>query len=252
MGASILWERNVVSALKFHPEVKAKWYAIDRKGKRGQVATFTSPAFFSFHTVNAFQEDGSDGSTVDIFCDTIQHPDDSIIHRLYYENIVSTGTNPAVGETGSPSLVRYKLPGIPKQGKGKGTPSAEVITTIPDAGELPTINPLYETRKQRYMYSVISRGYSSFFDGLGKVDLETKEITYWGKEPKPHTPGEAIFVPDGTNESEDAGYILSVVLDGEKGTSYLVCLDAKSMTEVASAQCNHAIGVGTHGVHYKG
>ena len=214
--------------------------------------TLSSPAFFSFHTVNAFQVDDSGGSTVDIFCDTIQHPDDSVIQKLYYENVVSTGTNATVGATRSSSLVRYKLPGIPKQGKGKGTPSAEVITTIPDAGELPTINPLYETKNQRYVYSVVSRGYASFYDGLGKIDLETKDITYWGKEPKPHTPGEAIFVPDGTHESEDAGYLLSVVLDGEKGTSYLVCLDARTMTEIASAECSHAIGVGTHGVHYKG
>lgn len=252
-GASILWERNIISSLKFHHDAKAMWYVIDRRGTRGHIATFQSPAFFSFHTVNAFQE--NDGDFVNIYCDIIQYPDDSVLSKLYYENIVSTSTSPTMGDIGTQTLVRYKLASVPKQGNdgqiGKDIPSAEVINTIPDAGDLPTINPLYATKKQRYVYSVVARGYSSFFDGLAKFDLETKEVTYWGKEPKPHTPGEAIFVPDGTDESEDAGYLLSVVLDGEKGTSYLLCLNARDMTEVARAECSHAIGMGFHGAHYK-
>lgn len=255
-GASVLWERNIISSLKFHPDAKAKWYVVDRKGGRGHIATLHSPAFFSFHTVNAFQEDTGETDTVNVYCDLIQYPDDSVLQKLYYENIVSTGTSPTIGDMGNPSFVRYKLCSIPKQGKDSrkdsDMPSAEAIATVPAAGDLPTINPRYTTKKQRYVYGVVSRGYASFFDGLGKTDLETGKVVYWGKEPKPHTPGEAIFIPDGTEETEDAGYLLSVVLDGETGTSYLLCLNARDMTEVARAECPHAIGFGFHGAHYGG
>jgi len=89
---------------------------------------------------------------------------------------------------------------------------------------------------------------SSFMDGLAKVDIETKESKIWGKDK--HTPGEAIFVPDGTDEAEDAGYLLSVVLNGETGTSSLVCLDARDMTEVGRADCGVPVGFGFHGAHY--
>ncbi|KLU83744.1 hypothetical protein MAPG_02795 [Magnaporthiopsis poae ATCC 64411] len=50
---------------------------------------------------------------------------------------------------------------------------------------------------------------------------------------------------------EDDGCLLSVVLDGHKGTSYLVCLDAKTMVEVGRAELDFPIGIGFHGAHMK-
>ncbi|BCS30620.1 carotenoid oxygenase family protein [Aspergillus puulaauensis] len=246
-GASVLWERNIIDALKFNPQAETTWLVIDKKGDRGHVATFTSPPFFSFHTVNAFQED-RDGM-VDIMCDIIQFSSDSILRNLYFENILSTGEGKPPHDGDIPSLVRYKLSGVPTQGAKKHVAAAEVVMKIDAAGELPTINPMYATRRQRYAYGIIDRGHSSFVDGLAKTDLETGEITYWSKEPQPHTPGEAIFIPDGTNEAEDAGYLLSVVLDGENGRSYLLCLSARDMTEIARAEAEHAIALGLHGHH---
>ncbi|KAL4769139.1 carotenoid oxygenase [Aspergillus nidulans var. acristatus] len=247
-GASVLWERNIIDALKFDPDAQAKWLVIDRHRGRGLVATFASPAFFSFHTVNAFQEENDDGS-VDIYCDVVQFADDAVLRHLYYENVLSTGQGAPVYNAGRPSLVRYKLSAVPREGRKKGTAAATVISNIAGAGELPTINPGYATRRQRYVYGIVDRGLSSFVDGIAKTDIETGQVTCWGREPKPHTPGEAIFVSDGTGDGEDAGYLLSVVLDGETDTSYLVCLSARDMTEVARAECDHAIGMGLHGVH---
>lgn len=64
-----------------------------------------------------------------------------------------------------------------------------------------------------------------------------------------HTPGEAIFVPDPDRNEEDGGFLLSVILDGEKGTSYLLCLDAENMQEVGRAEVGVAVGFGFHGCH---
>ena len=84
-------------------------------------------------------------------------------------------------------------------------------------------------------------------DGIVKTDLETKKTTYW--DHPHHTPGESIFVPDPTGNTEDAGFLLSVILDGDKGTSYLLCLDARTMKEVGRAECDVAVGIGFHGRH---
>jgi torulene dioxygenase len=56
-------------------------------------------------------------------------------------------------------------------------------------------------------------------------------------------------VRDPNGEGEDAGYLLSVILDGDRGTSYLLCLDAGSMREVGRAECGVAVGMGFHGKH---
>ena len=45
--------------------------------------------------------------------------------------------------------------------------------------------------------------------------------------------------------------ILSVVLDGKQGHSFLLVLDAASFTELARAKVPHAIPFGFHGAYTK-
>jgi torulene dioxygenase len=259
-GVKILWERNIMDAINpFDPKSLVKWIVIDRKHGKGVVARFESPAMFSFHTVNAWQEPAEKDGTVNIYCDIIQFKNLDILHKFYYDNLVSTGSGvqdyaqePKRSNI-SPSFVRYCLANVSfrsqKLEKAIKTPKAKMILHIPSplVGELPRINPNYFTKKSRFVYSVADEGHSSFLDGLVKLDTETKEATYW-RTPK-HTPGEAIFIQDPYKEEEDAGYLLSVVLDGEMGTSYLLCLDAKTMKEVGRAECEVPVGFGFHGSH---
>jgi torulene dioxygenase len=263
LGANILWERNILDSLaKFGPKAETRWLVIDRKHNRGLVAAFTSSAIFSYHTVNAWQEESADGKT-NIFCDLVQYPNLDNLHALYYDNLMSTGPNATKSYNGKnennttrPTFARYRLAGIPNlsnpsiRPRTNELPKADLLFHLPSPsiGEFPTISPLLRTQKARYVYSILDRGLSSFFDGLVKTDLETKEVLYW-EQPK-HTPGEAIFVPDPSKgEQEDAGWLLSVVLDGERGVSYLLVLDAGDMTEVGRADVGMAVGFGFHGVH---
>ena len=48
--------------------------------------------------------------------------------------------------------------------------------------------------------------------------------------------------------NEDDGVLLSVVLDGSAGTSFLLVLDATDLTEVARAQAPHHIPFSFHGM----
>ncbi|KAH7030667.1 carotenoid oxygenase [Microdochium trichocladiopsis] len=137
----------------------------------------------------------------------------------------------------------------------------------PHVGELPTINPAYSTRRYRYFYSLPNTGKTALLDSIAKTDIDTQKSLFWDN-PKGHTPGEAIFVPrpkgaawgfdkeagvrgdsDEEERAEDDGVLLSVVLDGFGKTSYLVCLDARTMKEVGRAECDWAIGHGFHGMH---
>jgi torulene dioxygenase len=265
LSLSILWERNMLDALsKFDPEARTLWLVVDRKHGCGLVAKYSSPAVFCFHSINAWQETAADG-TASVFCDLVEFPNLDILHRFYYDNLVSTGPgvcNYAGGnrENIQPSMARYHLANIPTATSKKAAPTtaAEAVITLripgPAIGELPTINPHFSTRKARYVYTVVDRGHSSFFDAICKTDLDSRTATVW--ESPHHTPGEPIFIPaarhadsaDSDGEAaEDDGVLLSVVLNGDTGMSYLLCLDASTLQEVGRAECDAAVGFGFHG-----
>ena len=205
------------SLAKFDPQAETRWLVVDRKHSRGLVATFTSPAMFSYHTVNTWREDGDSGK-VNIFCDLIQYPNLDNLHALYYDNLMSIGPKASKLYDGEnditrPIFTRYCLASVPKastssaQSRGNQIPKADLLFQLPAPliGELPAINPLYRTSKSRYVYSVVDRGLSSF-NGLVKTDLETKGVPNW--EHAKHTPGEVILclIRIGAREKIAGGY----------------------------------------------
>ncbi|KFY33238.1 hypothetical protein V494_07799 [Pseudogymnoascus sp. VKM F-4513 (FW-928)] len=257
-GLGVLWERNIVDSIsRFDPARKVVWLVVDRKHGRGLVAKFTSPACFMFHSSNAWEETAADGTT-SIVCDQVEYENLDIIHRFYFENFLST--SPKAGEflkthreTVKPHFARYRLAGIPTTAKPSTvtTSPAERILTIdgPLLGEFPTINPEYATRPNRFLYSIVDSGKSSYFDSIAKTDLETKTSVFWTQDR--HTPGEAIFVPNPEGKSEDDGVLLVVNYDGDTGKSYLLCLDARDLSEMGRAGVDGVVPTGFHGRHNK-
>lgn len=260
-GFKVLLEQNMLDAFApFDPSKPVKWFVVDRRHGRGLVAEFESPACFCFHTVNSWQEANDQGGT-DIICDYMEYENLDIMQRMLYSNLVSSkdGATTMRGEQGKtsvPQLARYRLSNIGQKPLIRQT--SKVLQAKPlfktsryHTGDLPTINPRFKMTENRYVWSIVNRGYSTFLDGISKYDLRTKEVLYW-KNPQGHTPGEAIFVPNPDGIDEDDGVLLSVVLDGFGETSYLVCLDARTMKELGRAECDWAVGIGTHGAHVRG
>ncbi|KXT11743.1 hypothetical protein AC579_5026 [Pseudocercospora musae] len=253
-GLKVLWERNFLDAIvPFNESVPVQWLVVDRKGGRGLVKRFTSPAMFAFHTVNAFEET-RDGK-VDILCDVAEYPSLEMLHGIYYENLVSNAS--AAGKAGikKSHMARYRLRDINSPGTwdmAKDKPGeAERVMYLPYNGDLPTINPAYKCKSHRFVYGIRDDGKSSFYDSIQKLDVATEQSTSWCRDK--HTPGEPIFVADpARGDREDGGWVLSCVLDGEKGTSYLLCLDAETLKEVARADVGAAVGLGFHGTHIPG
>ncbi|EEY21492.1 carotenoid cleavage dioxygenase [Verticillium alfalfae VaMs.102] len=263
-GAKVLWEGSIVEALQpFDNSLECHWYVIDRRLGKGLVGEFASPAGFFFHSTNSFEDDEGN-----IICELVAYPSTTLIHRLYYDVLLNRDgkgeqflyDSKRLIET-FPGLVRYKLLRsdlVPPGSKVKSplpSPSKEWEIPAPHVGELPTINPAYACRRHRFVYSLIDRGYSTLYDGIAKTDTQTREVLVWSG-PTGHTPGEAIFVPRPSTvdkpSREDDGVLLSVVLDGYNRTSYLICLDARTMEEVGQADCNFAVGFGFHGQHITG
>ncbi|KAM0269640.1 hypothetical protein ACHAQH_009694 [Verticillium albo-atrum] len=260
-GAKVLWEGSIVEAFQpFDKSLECHWYVVDRRLGKGLVAEFKTPAGFFFHSTNSFEDDEGN-----IVCELVAYPSTAPIHRLYYDVLLNRNgkgeqifyDSKGLVET-FPGLVRYKFlrsdlaPLVGKAHLSLPSPSKEWEIPAPHIGELPTINPAYACRRHRFVYSLVDRGYSTLYDGIAKTDTQTREVLVWSG-PSGHTPGEAVFVsrPSTVDKpsQEDDGVLLSVVLDGHNRTSYLVCLDARTMEEMGQAECNFAVGLGFHGQH---
>ncbi|KAL8662589.1 MAG: hypothetical protein Q9202_004547 [Teloschistes flavicans] len=257
-GVKILWTKNVVDAIDYDPNEKNKWLVIDRHHGKGLIATFESDPFFAFHCVNAWDEPSTteEGKT-DITLDISTYENLDILKRFWYENMKSTSPS-ALDYTGQhagrarPSLHRYRLAGItgtstvPVTAKPR-TAERLFAAAKADSVELPTFNPARACKPSRYIYGVSDGANSVFLDGLIKFDTET--LTAKRRVRHAQSPGEPIFVPDPEGREEDEGVLLSVVLDGKEGRSYLLCLDAKSFEEVGRVGMECVVGFGFHGHH---
>lgn len=258
-GLSLLHNRNILDSIApLDPAKPCVWYVIDRTpANQGVLATYTSPPFFSFHTVNAYSEASpTSKNQTDIVADVVIYDDLSVLKRFYYDNLKSSSPGALAymrtkGDSSRPYIARFRLPDIPStpdERSSKRSASRDWDTSRARLClELPTMNPAFATRKHRYIYGVTDSGLSTFFDGLAKFDPVAQEPVVW--RTRGHSPGEPIFVADpaaGEGE-EDRGVLLSVVLDGYAGKSYLLVLDAKTMQEVGRAAMTGAVGFGFHG-----
>ncbi|KAK0732894.1 carotenoid oxygenase [Lasiosphaeria miniovina] len=265
-GIKIAWERNVIDAIEpFDSHKKCKWFVVDRLHGKGVVASFETDAGFFFHTVNAFEEqdvvDVRDGTT-SLFCDVIEYASLDVMSSLYYDVLLQKDkaaekfwSNDQRARDTMTHMARYhfRVPSPTEETKMDGaTPSQAVAKQLdipaPHCGELPTINPNFATRRHRYVYSLPYWGRSTSMDGIVKTDTLTREALFWDIPPG-HSPGEAIFVPRPGGTDEDDGVLLSVVLNGNTRTSFLLCLDAKTMVEAGRAEVGFAVAFGFHGTH---
>ena len=109
--------------------------------------------------------------------------------------------------------------------------------------------PGLSSKKHRCVYGVLHTVKSTLFDSIVKYDVRDQSAQTWSRHG--HTPGEPIFVADPACEEhyEDFGVLLSIVLDGAAGKSYLLVLDSKTLQEVGKAHVDGVVGFGFHGSH---
>ncbi|KAF9070227.1 carotenoid oxygenase [Rhodocollybia butyracea] len=244
-GLSILYHQNIAQAIgKWNPNLNSLFYVIDKKNGE-VVAKYQTPPFFCFHQINAFDDPEKD----DIIIDMSVYEDHSIIEHLYLDKLrtLSADTTMHMGR-----LRRFCLPSVTSPLSKSKTRQAHVEFTLPrsESIELATINPGNYQRTYRYTYGVNSSSpdIGRFADHIIKLDMQNINGGHklWGIAG--YTPSEPIFVPRPGAETEDDGVVLTVVLDGIRGKSMLVILNAQDMTECARAEMETVFPIGFHGV----
>ena len=224
-----LGKKPFIQNYVWRPDQPTKFQVVDREtgALRG---TYETDAFFCFHHVNAFER--ADGR--ELVVDLIAYEDPSIIDALYLDADGPRGALP------STELRRYVI-----DLDGGGVTYEKLAEDV----ELPRIDyGRHNTRPYRYVYC--SKSVDGWFDQLVKVDVDDGSQEVWSA-PGCH-PGEPIFVREPGTDDEDAGVVLSVVLDAAAGRSFLLVLDARSFEELARAEAPHHIPFGFHGQFLRG
>jgi carotenoid cleavage dioxygenase-like enzyme len=223
------FKTSFAGAFDWKPERGTTFTVIDRTN--GSVrARLQAEPFFTFHTVNAFEQDG------ELVVDLCAYEDASIVDMLRLAHL-------RAGE-GLPN-VRLRRFHLPLDG---GDARSEQLCD--EDMELPRI--AYRThngRPYRYAYGAGSHG-GDWVDHVVKADVKERSAQTWSA-PGCH-PGEPVFVARPGAEAEDDGVLLSVVLDTATQRSSLVVLDAADLSELARAEAPHVIPYGFHGDFARG
>jgi carotenoid cleavage dioxygenase-like enzyme len=191
--------------------------------------TYETDGFFCFHHVNAFERGD------ELVVDLCAYEDASIIDSLYLDENGPRGTAIPRSE-----LRRYRI------GLTGGGVRSEPLAD--GSLELPRID--YGRRNTRdYSYAYFTGSDTGWIDRLVKVDVRDGSRSEW--RAGGCFPGEPVFVREPGTDAEDAGVVLSVVLDANAGRSFLLVLDAGSFEEIARADAPHHIPFGFHGQYFR-
>ena len=216
--------RPYIENYRWQPERGTRFRLVNRS--TGQASgPFETDPFFGFHFVNAYEENG------DVVADICTFEDAKIVEDLYLERLRR-------GEPIAwPSLTRFRI------SPGSNRVAHEPLT---ERGlELPRINyGRNNERPYRHVWGVAVEE-TGWIDSIVAADVETGATTKWSEPDR--WPGEPVFVAEPGADAEDAGVLLSIVLDGERGNSFLLVLDARDLGELARVEVPHHIPFGFHG-----
>jgi carotenoid cleavage dioxygenase-like enzyme len=221
--------RPYIENYRWKPDLGTRFTLIDRASGRAQ-ATLTGEPCFAFHHVNAFEDDG------EVVVDLCAYEDAGIVEDLYLERLRAGA--PVRGAT----LTRFRL----HPGEGRVERSALAEEDL----ELPRIAyGSHNERPYRYVWGN-GTGDGGWLERIARVDTESGHTLSWS-EPGCY-PGEPVFVAEPGGAGEDAGALLSVVLNARSERSFLLVLDAADLGELARAEVPHHIPFGFHGQFARG
>ena len=222
-------------------------FVVPRHDAAAPVRVYQLPPAFVFHHANAAA--ATDGSG-DIIVDSVHleglalgmSPDGD------FRDVDFEGVYPY-------RLFRTRLPTAPG---GKEASTAQVSPRIV---EFPSVAPSRFGRPARYVYCAcvthptrvqpLQSWLKLDMDdaaGLARGDVAS---TVW--HPGRHCfVGEPQFVAAASPRSEDDGYLMGWIFDGERKVAAFAILDARSMTQVAMLRLKHAVPYGLHGTWVPG
>ena len=202
------------------------------------VGEYEFDSFFGFHLGNAREQHGK--ISIDVLCvedmDVMGGLSDVFLERGNDYDFLANGA----------VLTRFTLD--PATGNASREPIAGSI-----AGEFPIWNPGYTGRENRYTWlgTILENGTPYGFNAYQKIDHQTGEVLVHDFGEGRFT-SEANFIPAPQGNTEDAGYLISIVYNHARRKSEVVILDAKDMAkELAVIPLAHHVPFGFHGNFYQ-
>ncbi|HEY2333851.1 MAG TPA: carotenoid oxygenase family protein [Solirubrobacterales bacterium] len=223
-----------IENFRWKPERGTRILVWDRH-TREQIGTYETEPGFAFHHVGAWEEGGR------LVMEYVDHGTPGIIDALYLDRLRSAERT--VGRDRDPARLRRVSIDL-------GTGGIESELRSEQQIELPRINEERYLDRYRFVYGISATPEAEFdsADQLAKLDNETGESVTWSEDGC--YPGEPVFVPDPAAGKEDAGVVLSVVLDAAAERSFLLVLDAASMEQLGRCYAPHVVPHGIHGAFY--
>ena len=228
----LFWLKPYIENYQWMPYNGTRFTVIDRHSGEVKARIMTDP-FFAFHHINAFEKGNA------IFLDIDVYTDSSIIQHFYLDRLATPNSDLAFGK-----LCRYTIDMSTKRITAETLSDTCIELANYDVGRY------QNAADYRFIYavSINEDQRSGFYNQLVKVDIQGKANAHW-YQPGCY-PGEPVFVGRPGRQAEDDGVILSVVLDENVQTSFLLALDAGSFKELGRAEISHPVLFGYHGAFF--
>jgi len=210
--------------------------------KTGHVTTLATEPFYSAHHVNAYQ-DTKDELVVDI-CPT---PFSNMRDYLKLENMMNPPEKSEWVSTNKDlEFTRFKINMATEKITQSLFPNHLKSKWI-NQFDFPVINERYRGEKYCVVYGWTAFDYSRM--ALVKKNVCDSSLDkVWYVEN--HYSSEMWFLEAPDAKKEDDGVLLTIVFDGEREQSYLLLLDARTLSPVARSYLPMNLPWSAHGMHF--
>ncbi|KAJ6616396.1 Beta,beta-carotene 15,15'-dioxygenase, partial [Pseudolycoriella hygida] len=250
LTTSALFKKALSHSMTWDHSAKTRFHVASLTDGKIHPISYESDAFFTFHHINAYEEDDQ------IVVDVAAYDRGDVVMSLESSKVKKTSTtaNEATArrfvlplkvsnETVGKNLVTLKncKATAALQEKSESKPKVFLVPQhlSKEWIELPRINYHYNADKYNYFYSVSTMKDKSWTtpepDSLTKVDIENNKTICWSSEDQ--VPSEPVFIAKPGAIEEDDGVLLSALMEKhEENRVTLLVLDAKDMSELAKVK----------------
>lgn len=261
----MLMNRDQISAMAYKGSEPTFIYVFDlhsTQEDKQPVKIYQVPAFYVNHHINAYETTSADGKPLLVF-DLIAYKDGSFLSNPLSPSTTYVSHNATLLRSVRGSYAQIVRRFTLAMGEAAADSNVTwVDMPLYDAGttnEMQVEMPRFDEKRFQGLKSCIfwAQGipkddptYKLF--NLVKADLctpvgemEGRLAIVWKKDN--HLPTEPIFVPRPGATDEDDGVLLATVFDGDRAESYLLVLDAATMSQLAVAYSGYVVPVDFHG-----
>ena len=235
----VFWDAKLlqrgVHAVRFHKDLPSRFAVIPRRGSAADIRWFEADPTYVLHFLNSY-EDGDELILDGYFQEDPTPPPltdapDGYGHLMGYLDEHSFRSK----------LHRWRF------NLRDGTTREERLDER--VLEFGTFNQRFAGEPYRYVYSTTTKPGWFLFNGFVKHDLQTGRSSSYTL-PQDCYASEAPFAPRIGGVDEDDGYLVSFIINQERGTSECVLIDAKRVEDgpVVRIGLPHKLCSGTHAV----